>query len=104
MAPTLFIAYEKGSEVNVDYYKSTHLPKVIEAWKGVATKSFKVYTSPGDTSPFELLLAVEFESGEALGKLQSTVGADVQQALADDTVNYSKKKPVIFGLDQIFSA
>jgi hypothetical protein len=76
MAPTLFIAYEKASEVNVDYYETTHLPKVIEAWKGAATNNFKVYTRRGETSPYELLHAVEFEIGEPLSKLQSLVRAE----------------------------
>ncbi|KAH8652212.1 hypothetical protein BX600DRAFT_516275 [Xylariales sp. PMI_506] len=103
MAPTLFIGYEKGSEINVEYYKNTHLPLVLDAWKSLATKGWKVYTSPGDRSPYELLLAVEFESSEALSQLQTVVSAETQKALADDTPNYSKKAPVIFGLDNILS-
>jgi hypothetical protein len=99
MAVTLFVAYEQGSEINVDYYVNKHLPLALKAWAKVGVAGYKLDTTKTETSPFEVLLAVHFESMAGVGKLQTEVTPEDNKALQDDLANYSKKPPKIWVME-----
>lgn len=99
MAITLFVAYPKGAEINLEYYTTKHIPLALKAWEGVPFTGWKLETPVGDNSPYEVVFTISFDSMEGVGKMQTAVSAEAQKGLQDDLVNYSKKPPQIWVMD-----
>ncbi|ORY64456.1 uncharacterized protein BCR38DRAFT_485603 [Pseudomassariella vexata] len=94
MVAQLILGYPKGSNMKVDYYINTHIPVAWAAWQPLA-KSWRVATPGADSeSPYEVLLLVDFESLEALGKAMADTPKDKLEWLQNDLKNYSEKPPV----------
>ncbi|ETS74084.1 hypothetical protein PFICI_13950 [Pestalotiopsis fici W106-1] len=96
MAPVILnVAYPSGSDFNVEYYTSKHIPLAVEGWKAITSglKDWKLYTPLGDNSPYAAVLEVTFESMEALVSVQTKAPAELQTKLKEDLVNYSTKPP-----------
>jgi hypothetical protein len=96
MSCTFFVAFEKGAEVNQDYYINKHLPMVLGFWKDMGMRSWKVQTAVSDMSPYELIVSYEWESVESFVKMRDTVPAEHQKQMRDDFVNFTKKEPLMW--------
>jgi uncharacterized protein (TIGR02118 family) len=99
MTVTLFIAYPKGAELNLDYYTNKHIPLALKAWEKLPFTGWKLETPVGDKSPYEIVFTVSFDSMEGVGKMQTDVTPAAQKELQADLVNYSKKPPQIWVMD-----
>jgi hypothetical protein len=96
MAETVIVAYEKGSDVNLDYYLNQHVPAVFSAWAPYA-KSWKASAPrPESCSPYELVLTAEFENPGDFAKAIAQVPAEKTKELQSDEPNFSKKSPIMW--------
>ncbi|KAH9893091.1 hypothetical protein F4778DRAFT_749690 [Xylariomycetidae sp. FL2044] len=94
MAPaTLYIAYPKGANVDMDYYMNKHMAAARKAFPEDATH-YKVTKTLGDDAPYEVVTAIEFSSTEALMKMVQNPDAGAMKAAQDDVKNFSKLAPV----------
>ena len=96
MSCTFFVAFEKGAEVNQDYYLTKHQPMVHGFWKDMGMKGWKVQKAVSDVSPYELIITYEWESVESFVKMRDTVPEEQQKQMRDDFVNFSKKEPLMW--------
>ncbi|KAF3014282.1 hypothetical protein G7054_g3425 [Neopestalotiopsis clavispora] len=98
MAPVILnIAYPSGSNFNVEYYTTKHIPLAVEGWKPLGgLVNWKMYTPLGDNAPYAAVLEVTFESMEALVNVQTKAPAELQTKLKEDLPNYSTKPPTMW--------
>ncbi|KAK6193722.1 hypothetical protein LQW54_012194 [Pestalotiopsis sp. IQ-011] len=98
MAPVILnIAYPSGSDFNVDYYTSRHIPFALGAWQKLGgLVGWKLYTPVGEGSPYAAHLEVTWDGIEAVVNMKTNSPPEVQKALADDLPNYSTKPPAIW--------
>lgn len=90
--------YSKGAEINVDYYVNKHVPWVFSLWQPLA-KSYRICHSPGEDSPYEVIVFIDFENEEDVAKAMGGVDEATGQAIKDDIKNYSKQPPVFWTME-----
>ncbi|KAH8896068.1 hypothetical protein GQ53DRAFT_804168 [Thozetella sp. PMI_491] len=104
MRATLYIAYPPGSDVDLDYYLTKHLPPALEIWRSTLIEwTIQQSSSTGDDGgslPYETLFTCTWESLAALEAARGAIPPETQQAAWDDVVNYSKKNPVVWVMEQ----
>jgi len=88
---TATVIYPKGTTFNMDYYKKTHMPLVMEKWGPHGLKSWKVLQF-GDDAPYTVQATLEFGSME---DFQKAGGSPEAKEVMGDVKNFSDKDPVI---------
>ena len=81
---------KEGSDFDMSYYLSTHMPLVAKHWKQYGLKSYAV-TQLGD-GPYSVSCTMEWESPEAIGKAMKS---ETVSEIMGDIPNFSKEQPVI---------
>lgn len=100
MPAVAFAAYPKGANMNLDYYKTKHVPWVFGLWQPYA-KAYRLLATPaGDAScPWEVVIEVDLDHRDDLDKANAQLSPEQAQAINDDLVNYSQKPPTFWVMD-----
>ncbi|ORY69610.1 uncharacterized protein BCR38DRAFT_471088 [Pseudomassariella vexata] len=103
MPATLITAYEPGSNVNLDYYINTHMPRAFAGFQPYC-KRWKVVQAapaPGMEHPFEVMTLAEFDKVEDIWAAYAAEEfKPVAQWIVDDLTNYAQKKPLVWVVDE----
>ncbi|KAI0124977.1 hypothetical protein BJ170DRAFT_597823 [Xylariales sp. AK1849] len=99
MAETVVIVYERGSDMNLDYYLNKHVPMVFGFWQPYAKYWRASAPGPESASPYELMISVEMDNTGDFAKALATLSKEQEAAISEDLTNYSKKPPVIWTQD-----
>jgi uncharacterized protein (TIGR02118 family) len=100
MGVVLVVAYEKGSDVDLDYYRSTHLPLAFKTWETLSITGHTLMTSTGNDDPYEILLTINMESMEEIKKM-GALPSELRKTLSDDIKNYTKKPPKSWVMNEV---
>ena len=101
MTVSLVIAYEKGSNIDRDYFIKNHVPLVASAWEPYA-KGWKVEAPTSGPNaaaadcPFELMVTVQWDSMADIIAARSAMAPEKEQAIQDDLAKCSSGKKAIF--------
>ncbi|KAK8093910.1 hypothetical protein PG997_000595 [Apiospora hydei] len=98
MPAVAFAAYPKGANMNLDYYKTKHVPWVFGLWQPYA-KAYRLLTGDGGACPYEVIIEVDLEHRDDLDKANAALSPEQAKAIEDDLANYSEKPPVFWVLD-----
>ncbi|RYP59771.1 hypothetical protein DL771_010749 [Monosporascus sp. 5C6A] len=103
MPAILVTAYERGAQVDLDYYINKHMPKAFSLFQPHC-KSWKVVKAapaPGMDDPYEIMTFAEFEKVE---DIWATYAAEsfkpVAKWIEEDTANYAQQKPKVWVIEE----
>ncbi|KAK0726008.1 hypothetical protein B0H67DRAFT_551430 [Lasiosphaeris hirsuta] len=96
MPAILVTAYEKGAEVDLDYYINVHMPKAFalfqphcKSWRIVKTAP-----APGMDDSYEVMSLAEFDTVEDIWATYAAESfADVAKWIEEDAKRYAKTQP-----------
>ena len=88
---TATVLYPKGTEFNMDYYMSSHMPMVEKKWSQYGLKSWKVIDF-GKDAEYCVQATLEFGSVE---DFQNAGGSEEAKEVMGDVKNFSDKSPLI---------
>ena len=125
--PVAFVAaYEKGSNVDKDYYVNKHIPLVTSTCKCPGTGPFLPFlekkdclliyvwgtsgndpamkrwtaaTSLDENDPYEAVFQAVFESKEALEKSLKDLGEEKNATFYEDAKKFSTKEPKVYHME-----
>ncbi|KAI4717032.1 hypothetical protein E4T48_06782 [Aureobasidium sp. EXF-10727] len=83
------VIYPKGTNFNMDYYLSTHMPLVYKHWNQFGLKSWSVVQFPDD-SEYCVQAILNWESEDSSKK---ALTSDTVSAVMDDVKNFADKSP-----------
>ncbi|KAK7705608.1 hypothetical protein SLS64_007975 [Diaporthe eres] len=87
--PVAFVAaYEKGSNVDKDYYVNKHIPLVTST-----------STSLDENDPYEAVFQAVFESKDALEKSLKDLGEEKNATFYEDAKKFSTKEPKVYHME-----
>ncbi|THV64381.1 hypothetical protein D6D28_09952 [Aureobasidium pullulans] len=84
-----FVLYPKGTNFNMDYYLSTHMPLAYKSWSDFGLKGWSVVEF-GPDSDYCVQAILEWDSEESSKKALASEAAGVVMA---DVKNFSDKAP-----------
>ena len=90
---TVTVLYPKGTNFDMDYYMSKHMPLVAEKWTQHGLKSWKVINF-GKDAEYCVQATLEFGSME---EFQKAGGSPEAGDVMGDVKNFSDQKPLIIG-------
>ena len=88
---TATVLYPKGTEFNMDYYMSSHMPMVEKKWSQYGLKSWKVIDFGKDA---EYCVQATLEFGSVGDFEKAGAGPEVGEVMGD-VKNFSDKNPLI---------
>ncbi|KAG9959943.1 hypothetical protein KCU61_g7016, partial [Aureobasidium melanogenum] len=94
------IIFPKGTELNMNYYLSTHLPLVQKHWEQFGLKKCTVIQYPDD-SEYCVQAILEWESEDSF---QSAMASDTVGPLMDDVKNFVDKAPAFLSGKVVYSS
>ncbi|KAI3397279.1 hypothetical protein diail_11011 [Diaporthe ilicicola] len=98
--PVAFVAaYEKGSNVDKEYYISKHIPLVTSTWNDPAMIRWTAATSMDENDPYEAVFQAVFESKEALDKSLKDLGEEKNATFYADAKKFSTKEPKVYNME-----
>lgn len=92
-AATSTVLYPKGTNFNMSYYLSTHMPLVASKWGPYGLQSWRV-VQMGAEVQFCVQASLEWESVECMQK--ALQGPETQEVMGD-VKNFADKEPVFLG-------
>ncbi|KAK8086244.1 hypothetical protein PG994_001218 [Apiospora phragmitis] len=95
MPAVAFAAYPKGSNMNLEYYKTKHVPWVFGLWQPYA-KAYRLLTTAGGDCPYEVIIEIDLDHPGDLEKANAQLSPEQAKAMEDDLANYSQKPPVFW--------
>lgn len=100
MTVTMVVAYPKGANVDIEYYKSKHWPAIIEHWTLFGMGNARWMTVEGESScPYELIAEVDWPNMAAFQKMQAELPAEIQQAIKEEVKNYCSLAPMVWFME-----
>lgn len=88
---TTTVLYPQGTQFNMEYYLSSHMPLVSKKLSQYGLKSWKVLEFGGD-APYCVQATLEWESQQAF---EQGAGSPDMKEVLDDVPNFSDKQPTL---------
>ncbi|KAK5136234.1 hypothetical protein LTR08_003841 [Meristemomyces frigidus] len=88
---TVTVLYSKGTDFNMDYYMSKHMPLVQSLWSQYGLTSWKVIDF-GKDAEFCVQATLEFES---MDSFQKAAGSKEAGEVMGDVKNFADKNPLL---------